>query len=806
MKASVAAVLLFSLAANTAHGAPPVLSIPVIDGITHASARLSWTTDLNATTCLDWGPTTTYGSSSCSAQLNAVRNHAWHIGGLPPAAITHARVRSRTAGGTGASCTGDEACSPDLVFTTLPRPTVHPALPTLPATFSTAMPAINGSIFTVAAGCTDLQAKINAASGGDGNLNHAVLIPAGAICHDQYTLPAKTGPNAGGPGVIIIRPTSPDNELPPEGTRVTPAFAPKMATIRTNMIAARMATTAPSTCNLGDFWWDTDATSFALSKATATGPCVWTPIPAAGSGTTVPPTCADGDWFYKTDTPLHDDRPWWCSPPSGYQQVTFHDGSPFAQYAAVRAAPNAKGYRLMGLIITHIKTPDSYEAQFDAAPSAQFGSRLMCLLDVPDSSADITVDRTHFKGQPHPSRVGLAMCSFQGRRNAIIDSHFSDIHNWVNAASVEYTPSAINMDRGPGPFKIVNNYFENCLGITVYQTNDLGTSATYSEDVEVSRNHFFTSDAFNFDSPVSNGRRYWRRHHLELKRGRRWLIDGNIFDGGWTVNQNGAAILMLGRPGVPFLATNDIAVADITIRNNIFRNTPEAIRAFGHSDGANLTGDVKTFERLLVENNLAQNLSDRRSGWGWFDGPTGVFLVTGAGMEDLTVRHNTVYRSEGVAFRASLMWTPGAQQPEKNEGLVVNDNILTTMGAASALAGVWLGSIAEGTAALNNMWTAGAAPSYAMRANAILRATAPANYPAGNFWPASEAMIGFTNAVAGDFRLAASSPYKGAATDGTDVGVDALKLPVMGGSGILGLQCSPTVYKSAGTGLCTVVQ
>jgi hypothetical protein len=45
-------------------------------------------------------------------------------------------------------------------------------------------------------------------------------------------------------------------------------------------------------------------------------------------------------------------------------------------------------------------------------------------------------------------------------------------------------------------------------------------------------------------------------------------------------------------------------------------------------------------------------------------------------------------------------------------------------------------------------------------------------YPAGNYYPASMADVGFVNLIGGNYRLSAASPYKGAATDGKDVGCD----------------------------------
>jgi hypothetical protein len=55
-------------------------------------------------------------------------------------------------------------------------------------------------------------------------------------------------------------------------------------------------------------------------------------------------------------------------------------------------------------------------------------------------------------------------------------------------------------------------------------------------------------------------------------------------------------------------------------------------------------------------------------------------------------------------------------------------------------------------------------------ANSIFAGSNPATYPQGNFYPASMDTAGFADLAAGNYRLASTSPFRGAATDGTDVG------------------------------------
>jgi hypothetical protein len=124
-------------------------------------------------------------------------------------------------------------------FVTLAAPEVLPVPPELPASVDTAMPAINGATFSVAVDaanrCTDLQQQLEAAAAADTSRNHQVVIPAGASCYGQYVLPKKVGP-----GVVVIRPSTPDNLLPPPGVRIDPSYRARMAKLSTPPLAASL--------------------------------------------------------------------------------------------------------------------------------------------------------------------------------------------------------------------------------------------------------------------------------------------------------------------------------------------------------------------------------------------------------------------------------------------------------------------------------------------------------------------------------------------------------------------------------------
>lgn len=80
----------------------------------------------------------------------------------------------------------------------------------------------------------DFQGALEAARPGD-----VITLEAGAVFRGTFTLPKKAGDDW-----IVVRSSAPDASLPPPGTRITPAFAPAMATLVTPN-PAQVVQTAP---------------------------------------------------------------------------------------------------------------------------------------------------------------------------------------------------------------------------------------------------------------------------------------------------------------------------------------------------------------------------------------------------------------------------------------------------------------------------------------------------------------------------------------------------------------------------------
>jgi hypothetical protein len=154
----------------------------------------------------------------------------------------------------------------------------------------------------------------------------------------------------------------------------------------------------------------------------------------------------------------------------------------------------------------------------------------------------------------------------------------------------------------------------------------------------------------------------------------------------------------------------------------------------------------QTSRRIRNSNNLLTDVSRVR--WGG----SGAFVVCGDGTEDVTVDHNTVI----------------------HDGPVVNGHgpanvrfIYTNNMSKHKQFGIYGYGYGAGFVSINIYF-----PGAVIRRNVMAGGTA-SKYPTDNFFPPTLQFLGnFVSASAGNYRLAISSAYNNAATDGRDIGAD----------------------------------
>ncbi len=115
---------------------PPVISGVGSAGITSSAATVSWTTNEASDSQVDYGTTSSYGSST-TVNSSPITSHSQALSGLSPNTTYHYRVKSRDAA-------GNLATSGDYTFVTAPPPDTTP--PTISGVSSTAITSSGATI------------------------------------------------------------------------------------------------------------------------------------------------------------------------------------------------------------------------------------------------------------------------------------------------------------------------------------------------------------------------------------------------------------------------------------------------------------------------------------------------------------------------------------------------------------------------------------------------------------------------------------------------------------------------------------
>jgi hypothetical protein len=355
----------------------------------------------------------------------------------------------------------------------------------------------------------------------------------------------------------------------------------------------------------------------------------------------------------------------------------------------------------------------------------------------------LTFDRCYIHGSPTQDlKRGIGLNS---RETSILNSYISGFK------SVGYDSQAIAGWNGPGPFHIINNYLEGAGENIMFGGADANNSNNQPSDIEIRRNLISKPLSWRVGDPSYAGTQWQVKNLLELKNAQRVTIEGNILENCWAAAQGGTAVLLTPRNQN---GTNPWAnINNVVFRNNIIRHAVSAIGTLSTDDGHS----SQVLHDLTVSNNLLYDIN----GGVWGDSGGGVFIgFNNTGAYNLMVQHNTAYTNgTGYFFEANTQVS----------GLVIKDNI-------SHAHYLWNGS--AGTNALN-----GAAPNggwTAQRNVIVLEGYDGSVSYWQNYYPlapntyltATWSAVGFADVSNGNYRLATTSPYKGQATDGKDIGCD----------------------------------
>jgi len=138
---------------------------------------------------------------------------------------------------------------------------------------------------------------------------------------------------------------------------------------------------------------------------------------------------------------------------------------------------------------------------------------------------------------------------------------------------------------------------------------------------------------------------------------------------------------------------------------------------------------------------------------------------TSGGIDNLTIEHNTLFSTAGAAM---MVWGTG-DALNLNTGFIYRNNLEQTV---HDLTSAYDRAQPEGDPTLSQYFASGAVFSGNdfIGGDASLYAQHCAGGPC--YFDATASTVQFVNPTAGDYRLQSSSPDHGAATDGSDVGIN----------------------------------
>lgn len=382
-----------------------------------------------------------------------------------------------------------------------------------------------------------------------------------------------------------------------------------------------------------------------------------------------------------------------------------------------------------------------YRLQFLELTSGWEGSDILQLGDGSAGQSlntiahDLVVDRCYLHGDAtRGQKRGIALNSAS---TTIVNSYFSDIK------SSESDAQAIAAWNGPGPYVITNNYLEASGENVMFGGSDPTIQGLVPSDITLTKNTITKQ-------PSWRNQGWTVKNLIELKNARRVTIDGNIIEYNWAAAQIGYGIVLTPRNQDGTAPWS--VVRDVTVTNNVIRHVAGVFNILARD----YTHWSEPLYNVTIRNNLIYDLS----GANW--GGQGRFLLSTGG-DTVTIDHNTIFTDGSSVIYAGD--NPVTSFTFTNN--ILPNNAWAIMGTGASAGSGTLNTFFPNATFLNN----------------IIVAAPAAQYPTGNYYPASMTAVGFVDFNGGNFRLSTNSIYRNGATDGTEVGVryDLLNAAVGGG-------------------------
>jgi hypothetical protein len=247
--------------------------------------------------------------------------------------------------------------------------------------------------------------------------------------------------------------------------------------------------------------------------------------------------------------------------------------------------------------------------------------------------------------------------------------------------------------------------------------------------------------------PTSPGTVWTVKNLFELKNARRVVVEDNIFENHWKDAQPGYAIVLTPRNSNGGCAW--CVVEHVRFEYNVVRNVAAGINLLGYDNG----NPSRQASDIVFRDNLFTGLSTALGGNGWF-------VIIGDEPRDVVLEHNTIDSNGNTVV---YVYGGTSTDPREVYGFRMIGNA-----ARHGSYGITGAYFAYGNAILNGFF-----PESVFTANYLSGGSAT-RYPAGNLFSGAFTDQ-FVNPTS-DFTVRASSPLKGAAPGGRDIGVDYASL------------------------------
>ncbi|MBM3796834.1 MAG: hypothetical protein FJW31_22920 [Acidobacteria bacterium] len=384
--------------------------------------------------------------------------------------------------------------------------------------------------------------------------------------------------------------------------------------------------------------------------------------------------------------------------------------------------PGSRNWRLAGLEVTNAQGVYAFD--------------LIRVGEMEEPSAarqptNIEFDRLYVhNGNDQGSKRGFF---FNSNAVKLTNSYVSDFRSNFQDAM------AVAVCNGPGPYEFTNNFLEGAGYSIIFGGCPNGIPGVAPSDVTFTRNHVF--------KPMRWQQERWVvKNQFEIKMGRRFRIEGNVFENNWVAGQSGFGILFTVRvdgkdgAGAPFGVIEDIVFA-----NNLVINTPNGINVLGQDDATRNLGQTS---KLTIRNNL-------------FSGVKGRLFQFLQFPKDVVIERNTAVETGNLIMSEN-----------QTTGFVMRDNIFTVSGL-----GIFGSGLGSGNRVLNENF-----PGSVVRNNGFIGENVSSFYPTGNTYVNKLTDVRFVDAAAENYRLQPNSPFRGKAQNNRDPGanMDELEAAIAG--------------------------